>query len=123
MAKIERIISGDFDNLKDYIKKELPKESITFSLEEEFAGTANGKKYWIIACERYAALGANRTSLCMTMLEEEGGNHIMATGTGGSQGTFIKINTWSESEFLGTLDSVLNRYGYLNSGHSVKQTM
>lgn len=110
MAKIERILSGDFDNLKGYIKSELPKESTTFSFEEEFEGVSNGRKYWVAACERYAALGGNRTSLNITLLEEEDGNHIMATGTGGSQGVFIKINTWSEELFLDTLNLILNRY-------------
>lgn len=110
MAKIDRRITGDFDNLKNYIKKELPKESATFSMEEEFSGVANEKKYWVVACERYAYLGGNRTSLNITMLEEEGVNHIMATGTGGSQGIFIKVNTWSESNFLETLETILNRY-------------
>lgn len=110
MAKLERKVLGDFDSIKDCIKNELPKESVTFSLEEEFAGLSNGKKYWVAACERYAAFGGNRTSLCITMLEEEDGIHIMATGTGGSQGVFIKINTWSEELFLDTLNLILNRY-------------
>ena len=110
MAKLERKVLGDFDSLKEYIKNELPKESVTFSFEEEFSGISNGKKYWVAACERYAALGGNRTSLCFTVLEEEDGNHIMATGTGGSQGAFIKINTFSESAFLDTLNYILNRY-------------
>ena len=110
MAKLERVVQGDFLALKEYIKRELPQKSMTFTLEEEFEGTANGKHYWVAACERYAYSGGNRTSLCITLIETEDGNHIMATGTGGSQALFMKINTWGESAFLDTLEEVLEAY-------------
>ena len=110
MAKLEKTVVGDFLELKKYIEDELPKLSTTFSFEEGFEGISNGRRYWVAACERYAYTGRGRASLNITLLEEDDGNHIMATSTGASQAMFFKINTWSEESFLDTLRDVLEEF-------------
>lgn len=110
MAKLERKIGGDFNELKSFIELELPGQSMTFSWEESFEGIANGKKYWVATGERYAAASSNRSSVHITLLEEDDGNHVMATGSGGSTAMMFKINKWSEQAFLDTLEVVLTKF-------------
>ena len=110
MAKYETTIAGSFEDIKAFIKKYLPVGSITFSWEEEFNGEIDNRKYWIVACERYAAFGGNRNSLNFTLIEDEKDNHLFATSTGGSQGMLLKLNTLSDNNFLGELISVINNY-------------
>lgn len=62
MAKYETIIDGNFEDIKAFIKEKLPTGNITFSWEEEFDGEIDNHKYWIVACERFAAFEGNRNS-------------------------------------------------------------
>lgn len=82
----------------------------TISVEEESEGIVDGIKYYVAGLERYAALGQNRVSLNITLLEYSEGVRVIATSIGGSQAAFLKINHWSEDNFLNDFVNLLNNY-------------
>ena len=60
--------------------------------------------------ERYAVLGENRVSLNIVLLEISEGVRVIATSSGGSQAMFLKINHWSEDNFLNDFVSIIETY-------------
>ncbi|MBQ6388424.1 MAG: hypothetical protein IJH90_02180 [Mogibacterium sp.] len=110
MAKYTTTVGGTLDELVTYIKHNEPKLGSTITLEEEITGTADTVRYWVATFERYAILGENRVSLNVMLIEYSEGVKVIATASGGSQGAFFKINTWSEGNFLDAFVAVIKPY-------------
>ncbi len=110
MAKYTTNVGGTINELVTYIKHNEPRLGSTITLEEEIAGTADSVKYWVGTFERYAVLGENRVSLTVMLIEYSEGVKVIATASGGSQAAFLKINTWSESNFLDAFVNVIKPY-------------
>ena len=110
MAKYTTTVGGTLNELVTYIKHNEPRLGSTITLEEEMTGTADSVNYWIGTFERYAVIGQNRVSLNVVLLEYSGGVKVIATASGGSQAAFVKINTWSEGNFLNAFADVINSF-------------
>ena len=110
MAKYIKTVPGSLEQLKKYIAHNRPGLGATISLEEEISGTADSVKYWIGTYERYAFLGENRVSLNIVLLEISEGVRVIATSSGGSQAVLMKINHWSEDNFLNDFIGVIESY-------------
>ena len=110
MAKYELSLQTDFDEFVEEIKEGVVRRSSTISLEEETELTAGDVRIHVVAYERYAYLGKNRSSLNITFVGCDGIVHLIGIGTGGSQAVFMKLNTWSEQAFLDTLEYAANDY-------------
>ena len=50
--------------------------------------------------ERYSYAGGNRVSLNLTLVGDGSHLFLSAITSGGSQGVFLKLNTWGEEAFL-----------------------
>lgn len=110
MAKYTATVPGNIDKLKKYISHNGPNLGATITLEDEISGAADGVKYWVGTYERYAVLGENRVSLNIVLLEISEGVRVIATASGGSQAVFMKINHWSEDNFLNDFIKVIEAY-------------
>ena len=110
MARYEATVHGTIDELKAYIEKNKYNLGSTISYEEETTGEVDGIKYYAAGFERFAALGGNRVSLNITMMEYSEGIRVIAMSLGGSQAAFFKINHWSEDNFLNDFVRVLESY-------------
>ena len=110
MAKYTTTVAGSLEQLRKYISRNGPNLGATITLEEEISGTADGVKYWIGTYERYAVLGENRVSLNIVLLEFSEGVRVIATSSGGSQAMFLKINHWSEDNFMNDFVSIIETY-------------
>ena len=60
--------------------------------------------------ERYSALGGNRVSLSVLLLETAHGVRLSAIASGGSQAMFLKLNTFGEEAFLESISEAVARY-------------
>lgn len=100
MAKYEYRFRGNFDAALERLHNEILNGSITASYEEGSDYAANGVRCAVRVYERYSAGGGNRLSLTITLLGQGENLFLSAIAAGGSQGMFLKINTWSEESFL-----------------------
>ena len=108
MAKMERTLNGDFNDILRRIENGIMKGSMTASLEDGSDFSDGTSRCSVRVCERYSALGSNRVSLNVTLFQnKDGGIHLSAITSGGSQAMFFKINTFGEEAFLEKLASVL----------------
>ena len=110
MAKYTTTVGGSLNELVTYIKYNESRLGSTITLEEEITGTADSAKYWVGTYERYAVLGENRVSLNVMLIEYSEGVKVIATASGGSQAMFLKVNHWSEDNFLNGFVSIIETY-------------
>jgi len=110
MARYEATVPGNLGELRKYIDSKKSYLGATVSAEEETEGEVDGVRYYVAGLERFAALGGNRVGLNLTFLEYTGGVRVIATSLGGSQAAFLKINHWSEDNFLNDFVSLLEGY-------------
>ena len=108
MAKMERMLTGDFDPILSNIEHGIMKGSVSASLEDGSDFISDGCRCSVRVFERYSALGSNRVSLSVTLFQGKDGTiHLSAITSGGSQAVFFKINTFGEQAFLDKLAEVL----------------
>ena len=100
MAKFERRFRGSFDAVLDRLHDSILNGSLTASFEEGSDYTAGGVRCAVRVYERYSLGGGNRLSLTITLMGEGDQLFLSAIAAGGSQGMFLKFNTWGEESFL-----------------------
>ena len=108
MAKLERLLTGNFDRILEKIENGVLNASVSASLEESsdfYYGPKN--RCSVRVFERYSYLGGNRVSMSVTLFQAGGLVHLCAITSGGSQAMFFKLNTWGEESFLDTLRATL----------------
>lgn len=108
MAKLEKILHGDFDWWVNKITQGILNSSVSASLEDQSTFSSTEARCGVYVFERYSHAGNNRVSMTVTLFQSgDGPVHLSAITAGGSQAVFFKINTWGEEAFLGKLRELL----------------
>lgn len=109
MAKLERSINENFDQLLLNIESGILNSSMSASLEESSDFRSGAARCSVRVFERYSYTGGNRVSMSVTLFQngEDDPVQLSAITAGGSQAVFFKINTWGEEAFLDKLSEVL----------------
>lgn len=108
MAKLEKKIEGDFDDILKKIEKGILGGSVSATLEDSSDFSVGKSKCSVRVFERYSAMGNNRVSLNVTLFQNNKSEiYVSAISSGGSQGLFFKINTFGEDAFLNKLEEIL----------------
>lgn len=109
MAKLERIIEGDFNHIVRTLHEAIIKGSISATYEDGSNYHEDGIDFAYRVYERYSFWGRNRVSLGFTVVGSNNKYHLTVITSGGSQAAFFKINTWGEEAFLNTIRDVINK--------------
>ena len=107
MAKLERTLTGDFNQVLSRLEDGILNGSLSASLEDSSDFTVGEVRVAVRMFERYSWTGSNRVALSLTLAGDGGRLRLTAITAGGSQAMFFKINTWGEEAFLDTLAQVL----------------
>ncbi len=110
MAKYEKRLKGNFDELLNWLHRDITEGSLSASYEDGSSITMGNARMAVRVYERYSMTGKNRVSMNITLLEVEDDLFITAITSGGSQAVFFKINTLGEEAFLEEFIDSLNRY-------------
>lgn len=108
MAKLEKVLSGNFDVILSNIEYGIMRGSVSASLEASSDFMSGDARCSVRVFERYSYSGGNRVSLSVTLFQN--GNepvHLSAITAGGSQAMFFKFNTFGEEAFLDKLREIL----------------
>ena len=108
MAKFERTITGDFDDVLDRLHRGILEGSSSASYEDGSDYESGDFRCAARVYERYSAIGGNRVSLSVTLAGSGEELFVSAITSGGSQAMFLKVNTWGESAFLDSVRSALD---------------
>ena len=108
MAKLERAITGDFDDVLWRLDQAVLNGSMSATLEDRSDFSIGSVQVAVRVYERYSAMGGNRVAMSLTLAGEGDSLYLTAITAGGSQAMFFKINTWGEEAFLDTLAQALD---------------
>ena len=108
MAKLERTLTGNFDQILARIHSGVMGGSLSATLEDSSDFRDGNARCSVRVFERYSDAGGNRVSMNVTLFQAGNGPvRLTAITAGGSQAMFFKINTWGEESFLDTLRDIL----------------
>lgn len=107
MAKLEKNLTGNFDEILGRIESGILNGSISASLEESSDFKSGDYRCSVRVFERYSYMGKNRVSLSVTLFGCGDEIKLSAITSGGSQAVFFKLNTWGEESFLDKLREIL----------------
>ena len=108
MAKLEKTLNGNFNQILKKIEEGILNGSTSATLEESSNFTSGDARCSVRVFERYSLTGSNRVSLNVTLFQNgEEPIRLSAITSGGSQATFFKINTFGEEAFLDKLKEIL----------------
>lgn len=109
MAKLERNLTGDFNQVLARLEDAVFSGSVSASLEDSSYIAMGDVRCAVRMYERYSWTGGNRVALSLTLVGQGDRLHLTAITAGGSQAMFFKVNTWGEEAFLDTLAQALDR--------------
>mgnify|MGYP003392051392 CR=1 FL=1 len=108
MAKLEKTITGNFNEILHRIEDGIINGSVSASLEESSDFRIGDIRCSVRVFERYSYAGGNRVSMNVTLFQNANGPiYLSAITSGGSQAMFFKINTFGEEAFLDKLREIL----------------
>ena len=110
MAKYECTLRGDYDQALRYFHDGILKGSMSASFEEESYFQSFGVRVTVRVYERYSMTGGNRLSMTLTLMGDGEKLYLSGITAGGSQGMWLKINTWGEEAFLDILRDLAQRW-------------
>lgn len=108
MAKTEKTLNGDFNQILKKIEEGILNGSTSATLEESSNFISGDARCSVRVFERYSFAGQNRVSLSVTLFQN--GNEpirLSAITSGGSQAALFKINTVGEETFLKKLNEII----------------
>ena len=108
MAKLEKTLTGSFDQWLTRIEQGILNGSVSASLEDSSDFQSGDARCSVRVFERYSYAGGNRVSLSVTLFQN--GNdpiRLSAITAGGSKATFFKMNTLGEEAFLDKLRDIV----------------
>ena len=107
MAKLEKTITGNFDELLHRIEEGIIEGSMSATLEDSSDFYVGDTRCSVRVFERFSYMGGNRVSLNVTLFGNSDTIHLSAITSGGSQAIFFKVNTFGEESFLDKLRELL----------------
>ena len=104
MAKYEKHLTGNFDELLELVTDGVLNGSMSASYENGSVRCA------VRVFERYSYMGGNRVSMNVTLVGNDRDLFFSAITSGGSQAVFFKLNTLGEESFLEKLVPIVENY-------------
>jgi hypothetical protein len=110
MAKYERRLKGNFNDLLDWIHRDITNGSCSASYEDGSDINLPDSRVAVRVYERYSMAGGNRVSMNVTVTGTGEDLFVSAITSGGSQAVFFKINTIGEETFLELCSDSVENY-------------
>ena len=110
MAKYEKHLTGNFDELLELVTDGVLNGSMSASYENGSDWTKGTVRCAVRVFERYSYMGGNRVSMNVTLVGNGRDLFLSAITSGGSQAVFFKLNTLGEESFLEKLVPIVENY-------------
>lgn len=86
---------------------------ISCELVDSVIRNIDGKPIYIMVFEKYYMRSSNRTSLTVLVTGDHYCTTVDAIGSGGGQGAFFKLSYGAENSFVGTVENILIKNGFV----------
>ncbi len=105
MAKYEKVLTGDFDEVMGKIHKNVMNSGLSMNLVDQSDYQINRSKIAVRVYDKYFMRNSSRASLSVTVVSEDDNIFVSAIGAGGGQGVFFNFSLGAESELLDAVSS------------------
>ncbi|BCJ99632.1 DUF6054 family protein [Anaerocolumna chitinilytica] len=110
MAKYERRLKGNFNELLNWLHNDIMNGSSSVSYEDGSDIRMGDANVAVRVYERYSMTGGNRVSMNVTVTGAGEELFVSAITSGGSQAVFFKLNTIGEETFLELCSNSVENY-------------
>jgi len=100
MAKFEKIIKGDFDDILKQLHKMILLDGVSMNLVDQSDHEIDYTKISVRVYDKYFMRNSSRASLSLTLVGREDKVFISAIGAGGGKGTLFNFSLGAESEMV-----------------------
>ncbi len=100
MAKYEKTITGQFEEVVNQLQKDINNSGITMNLVDESNYTISETKIAVRVYDKYFMRNGNRASLSLTVVGSNDNIFISAIGAGGGSGIIFNFSLGAESEMV-----------------------
>ncbi|HHV12279.1 MAG TPA: hypothetical protein GXX75_18535 [Clostridiales bacterium] len=109
MAKYEKLITGNFEEVLRQIDRDVSDSGISMQLVDESNYSNNNVNIAVRVYDKYFMRNGNRASLSLTVVGNGSNIFISAIGAGGGQGVFFNFSLGAEEEMVGTVQESVER--------------
>lgn len=100
MAKYEKAIVGEFEEVVNQLQKDISNSGISMNLVDESNYTTGDTKIAVRVYDKYFAKNGNRASLNLTIVGQGNNIFISAIGAGGGKGVLFNFSLGAEEDMV-----------------------
>jgi hypothetical protein len=109
MAKFEKTITGQFDEVVDKLQEDISNSGLTMNLVDESNCTIGDTKVAVRVYDKYFMRNGNRASLSLTVAGHGDEIFISAIGAGGGQGIIFNFSLGAEDDMVAIVEESINQ--------------
>ena len=109
MAKYERNIMGQFEEVINRLQNDIDNSGVTMNLVDESNYTSGDTKIAVRVYDKYFMRNGNRASLSLTVVGRGNDIFISAIGAGGGQGILFNFSLGAEEDMVAIVRRSLER--------------
>lgn len=109
MAKYERNIMGQFEEVINRLQNDIDNSGVTMNLVDESNYTSGDTKIAVRVYDKYFMRNGNRASLSLTVVGRGNDIFISAIGAGGGQGIIFNFSLGAEEDMVAIVRRSLER--------------
>ncbi|MDF2484097.1 MAG: hypothetical protein K0R46_265 [Herbinix sp.] len=109
MAKYERNLSGDYDEIVKNIHEEIMNDSYSMKLVDESNYQLGDINISVRVYDKYFMRNGNRTSLSLTIAGNSNDIYVSAISAGGGQGIFLDTSWGAEEDMITMVQNIIEQ--------------
>ncbi|MCB2291353.1 DUF6054 family protein [Clostridium sp. CS001] len=109
MAKYEKIISGQFEEVLHHLENDISSSAITINLVDESNYTYGDTNIAVRVYDKYFMRNGNRASLSLTVVGKGSEIFISAIGAGGGKGVIFNFSLGAEDDMVAVVERSVER--------------
>lgn len=109
MAKYERRLIGEFDNVVNILHADIMEGGLSMNLVDQSDFSSGGMQVAVRVYDKYFMRNSSRASLSVTVVGHEGEVIVSAIGAGGGQGVIFNFSLGAETEMVELVQHSLER--------------
>lgn len=113
MAKYEKNIIGEFNEVVSRLQNDIANSGISINLVDESNYTSGDTKIAVRVYDKYFMRNGNRASLSLTVVGNDNNIFISAIGAGGGQGVFVNYSLGAESNLVSVVEESVEKMSSL----------
>lgn len=100
MAKYEKVIMGQFEQVVNYLQKDIERSAMTMNLVEASNYSSGQTNIAVRVYDKYFMRNESRASLSLTVVGDGNEVFISAIGAGGGKGIFFNFSLGAEDDMV-----------------------